>query len=318
MPFYPGVAFVQAPTVHPPAPADPGRTHYVIWWEGWDGSNWSLSDEDSGLIMMRGARGFGGIEIENHRDDHASLAGSRWRDYRALNRQIFLPIHLFSDGDSKAWVEHNRAFTKTMRAGKTGWLHIIHPDGQHRRIQARYEKGLDEAFEMDPAFYGWGKYGIYMVAEQPYWESAEPIPGSWKTADPVYLFGAGTEPGNGPPFGIVDDRKLETATLTNPGDVEAWPIWTYYGPGDSAAVGVDGKIIDIPIALTAGQWIRIDTNPQVQTAVRENGDEVTDQLGSFDFTEIPAGEDVQLDIELNGLGGMITVELTPLWEWGLS
>lgn len=319
MPVVPGIVFVAPPTVYlPPAP-DVGRVHYLLWWEGWDGSNWSLSDEDSGLIMMRDMRGVGGVSIENHRDDHESLAGSRWRDARTLNREIFLPLHVFSDGDSKDWVAHNRAFTKTMRKGKTGWLHIIHPDGQHRRIQARYDKGLDEAFLIDPAFYGWATYGIYLTAEQPYWEAAEPITDRWRSPEPVFFFGGGTEPGNAPPFGISDEQNVSTATITNPGDEEAWPTWIYRGPATSASVGVGGEIVEIPLALTEGQSITLNLDPAVQSAVRENGTDVTKQLGSFDFSPIPPGEEVALDITLVGTGGgSIELQLTPLYEMGIS
>lgn len=319
MPVVPGIVFVEPPTIYEPPPSDPGRSHYTIWWEGWDGSNWSLSDEQSGLVMMRGARGFGGITIENHRDEHASLAGSRWRDFRALNREFFLPLHVYSDGSSDDWVKHNRAFLRTMRAGKQGWIHIIHPDGHHRRIQARYDKGLEEAFEMDPAFYGWATYGIYLTAEQPYWERANPVRGIWRAPDPRYFFGGGSEPTDAPPFGISEEQNVTTATITNPGDVEAWPTWIYRGPATSATVGVDGRTVDIPIALLEGESITINMDPQVQAALRENGNDVTSQLGSFEFAPIPEGASVPLDIQLIGAGGgSIEILLTPLYEVGVS
>ena len=319
MPVVPGIVFVARPQVYEPPPVDVGRVRYILWWEAWDGSNWALTDETSGLVLMRDVRGLGGISIEHHRDEHESLAGSRWRDFRALNREIYLPIHLFSDGDSSDWVEHNRRFWKTMRAGKTGWLHIIHPDGQHRRIQARYDKGGEEAMNLDPAFFGWARYGIYLTAEQPYWEAAAPISDTWRSPDPVYFFGGTSTPGNGPPFGISDEQNTDSATITNPGDVEAWPKWIYRGPADSASVGVGGEIVEIPIELLAGQSITIDLNPYEQSAIRENGDDVTDDLGTFDFSPIPPGEEVPLEITLVGSGGgSIELQLTPLYEWGLS
>lgn len=314
----PGIVFVQRPDVYLPPPADPFRTHYIIWWEAWDGTNWSLSDQESGLVLMRGARGFGRVTQDNHRDEHASLAGSRYRDFRVTNREIFLPIHLFSDGDSDAWVKHNRAFSRTMRAGTTGWIHMVHPDGEHRKIEARYDKGMEEAYELDPAFYGWATYGIYLTAEQPYWESADPISKSWGTDEPVYFFGGEAVDGLGPPFGIANMQNLSTATITNPGDAPASPVWRVYGPSDSASVGVDGRTIGVPFPLLAGESVTIDTRPQEQTAIREDGTDVTDQLSSFNFAEIPAGSSVPLDIELTGLGGRVEVELVPLYEWGVS
>lgn len=323
MPAIPGIVFVSAPIAKLAPPVDPGRVRYTLWWEGWDGSNWSLSDDDSGLVTMRGIRGLGRISQENHRDDHETLAGSRYRDFRATNRDIFLPIHVYSDGDSDDWVKHNRAFTKTMRGGETGWLHIIHPDGQHRRIRARYEKGLDEAFDLDPAFFGWSTYGVYLVAEQPYWESAEPVGDIWRSPEPIFFFGAGTTPTLGPPFGISDEKDVSTATITNPGDVEAWGKWIYRGPATSASVGVDGEIVEIPIALLAGESITLDQNPYEQSAIKRNAagveTDVTDQLGSFDFSPIPAGVSVPLDIELVGTGGgSVELQVVPLYEWGLS
>lgn len=322
MPVIPGIVFVAAPTIRLPAPIDPGRVRYTLWWEGWDGSNWSLSDEQSGMVMMPGIRGLGRISQDNHRDEHESLAGSRYRDFRATNRDLFLPVHLYSDGDSDAWVKHNRAFTRTMRAGKTGWLHIIHPDGEHRRIQARYEKGLDESFDLDPAFFGWATYGIYLVAEQPYWEAATPVGDNWHSPEPVYFFGGGSTPGNGPPFGISDEKDVSTATITNPGDVETWPKWIYRGPATSASVGVDGEIVEIPIELEEGERIELDENPEVQAALKYSGSTVTDVtelLGTFDFSPIPAGEEVDLDITLVGTGGgSVELQITPLYEWGIS
>lgn len=323
MPVIPGIVFVTRPSVYQPPPVDVGRVRYVVWWEGWDGSNWALSDDSSGLVLMRDPRGFGGITIENHRDEHESLAGSRWRDFRATNREIYLPIHIFSDGDSTAWVEHNRRFTRTMRAGKAGWLHIIHPNGEHRRIQARYDKGLEEALTLDPAFFGWANYGVYLTAEQPYWEAAEPIGDIWRSPEPVFFFGGGSEPGVAPPFGISDEKDVSTATITNPGDVEAWPKWIYRGPATSASVGVDGEVVDIPLALLAGESITLDLNPYEQSAIKRTAlgveSDVTDQLGTFDFSPIPAGESVPLEIELIGTGGgSVELQLTPLYEMGIS
>jgi hypothetical protein len=318
----PGIVFVTPPSTPEPPPVDPGRVHYRLWWEGWDGSNWSLTDDDSGLVLGRGVRGLGGLLVEHHRDDHASLAGSRWRGFRALNREVFLPIHLFSDGDSLDWVKHNRAFWKTMRSGKTGWLHIVHPDGHHRKIQLRYEKGGEEAFELDPAFYGWATYGIYLTAEQPYWEGDPVVAGPWRSAAPVPFLGGTETPGYAPMFGVSEQQTIGSATVNNPGDVETWGKWIYRGPADSATVGVGGRTVGIPIALATGERIEIDENPTEQVALLYSGDtvtDVTDQLSSFDFTEIPEGQDVPVDVELiSASGGSIELHYTPLYEWGVS
>lgn len=322
----PGVIFVGRPTPYVPAPPDPGRVHYLLWLESWDGKNWSLSDESSGLVVQRGIRGLAGVTLEHHRDQHANLAGSRWRDFRATDREVFLPLYVFHDGDSADWVAHNRAFARMFRGGKTAWLHIVQPGGEHRRIQVRYDKGLDEIMEMDPAFYGWAKYGVYLTAEQPYWEAAEPVREVFTAVVPHYFFGgepvATGEETAGPPFHIVDDRSLDTSSIANDGDIHARPIIRIYGPSTSASVGVAGQVVEVPFEVPDGSVLTIDCHPTAQTAILSNGtteEDVTGDLGTFDFPSIAPDAVVQLVTELGGVGGgRVEVDIRPLYEWGLS
>jgi hypothetical protein len=314
----PGTIFVQAPTIPEPPPVDPGREGVAIWLEGWDGSLWRLDSEESGLVLMRGARGFGMVTVEHHRDEHAILPGSTWRDARVLNREVFLPLYVFSDGSSRDWQEHNRRFWRIMRTRKTALLHVMWPDGTRRHLRVRYEKGGEEAFELDPVFYGWAKYGIYLTAEQPYWEATEPEAREWGTALPVYFFGGGTdEPTLGPPFGIAKPSTAGRTAITNPGDVEAWPVWTITGPMTSCELGVDGATISVPFSLSTGDVLVIDTRPTEQTAMLNGAVDRTPDLGNFAFAPIEPGDDVELTVLTTGTGGLVRVELTPLYEWGI-
>ena len=314
----PGTVFVQAPFVPAPPPVDPGREHVGIWLETWDGKSWRLDAPDSGIVLMRGARGFGMVSVEHHRDEHAIIPGSRWRDARVLEREIFLPLYVFSDGTSRDWQEHNRAFWRGLRTGKTAWLYVMWPDGTKRRIQVRYEKGGEEAFEMDPVFYGWAKYGIYLTAEQPYWEGVDFPPKEWGAALPVYFFGGGTSgPTLGPPFGIAKPTTSGRTSINNPGDVEAWPVWTITGPMISCELGADGQTIIVPFPLVSGDVLVIDTRPTAQTAILNGTIDKTPNLGSFGFAQIEPGDDVELTVLTEGTGGSVRVELTPLYEWGI-
>ncbi len=314
----PGVVFVQAPIVPEPPPVDPGREGLGIWIEAWDGSTWRLDSEESGLVLMRGARGFGMVTVEHHRDTHAALPGSRWRDARVLDREVYLPVYVFSDGTSRDWQEHNRRFRKAMRTRKAAWLYVMWPDGTQRRIQIRYEKGGEEAFEMDPVFYGWAKYGLYFTAEQPYWEDVVPQSKEWGAAVPVYFFGGGTSgPTLGPPFGIAAPSTSGTTAISNPGDVEAWPVWTITGPMTSCELGIEGQTIEVPFALSSDDVLVIDTRPNAQTAILNGVTDMTPQLGSFGFAQVEPGDDVDLTVLTTGTGGLVKVELTPLYEWGI-
>jgi len=314
----PGIIFVEQPAAPALLAPDPGRTAYGLWWEGWDGSNWALSTDTSGIILMRGVRGLGRITEEHHRDEHASIAGSRWRDARALNREVFLPLHVYAEGDSQAWVDHHRAFARTMRKGKTGWLHIVHPNGHHRRLECRYERGMEEAYELDPAFFGWATYGVYLTAEQPYWEGVKPVQRRWGAAPPVYFFGGGTEgPTAGPPFGIAASNQIDDAQVTNESDEEVFAIWRLSGTGPTS-LEINGEVIEVPFSVPAEETLTIDMRPEFQIAYLSDGTDVTGDLGTFDFSPIQPDELTKLGIEVTGNTGDVSLEFTPLYEWGVS
>src|SRR5699024_8597359 len=100
-----------------------------------------------------------------------------------------------------------------------------------------------------------------------------------------------------------------TATLQNPGDESAWPTWTVTGPVDSVQVTVDGRSIGYG-ALIEGDVLVIDTGNRRATL---NGEVVTGQLSTFNFTPIPAGGTVPLDIALPG-GGTLQASFRPRYD----
>lgn len=78
----------------------------------------------------------------------------------------------------------------------------------------------------------------------------------------------------------------QTVTLTNIGDVDAWPIWEIHAPAASGATIENlttGKKIVLNLALTGAQIATIDTTPLVKTATRENGSNLYSYLSSDTF-----------------------------------
>jgi phage-related protein len=62
-------------------------------------------------------------------------------------------------------------------------------------------------------------------------------------------------------------------SVFNSGDVEAWPIWTITGPGNTITLTntTTGKALVLSITLTGGQVLTIDTRPGHKTVTREDG-----------------------------------------------
>lgn len=313
---WPGVLLATPPFIPPVLPVDPGRYALEMMWVDGQGVSWPLTDTDSGLVLMRGVRGLGAPTFVHYRDELSGTNGSYWRGYRTEAREVFWPLHVFSDGSSQDWVGYNRALWRGLSPSTEGTWVVKHEDGSTRRLRLRYTKGGEEAFDLDPVFFGWATYGIYFQADQPYWEG-DPVKRRWETTEPTFFFGDDDE---APPFYISNPPTPEQATLTNPGDIDTWPVWTLEGPLASAELGVAGRTVSVPFVLGEDDVLVIDTRPTEQTAILNGTIDKTGDLGSFGFAKVPHGTDVPITVTMAAVSeevGAVTVELTPLYEWGI-
>jgi len=302
------VPILAAPSLVAPAPGRfdaQGSTHT---WTGWDGSVWDLSGFDSGVSLGAGVRGMSMPPVQRFTSDSPGVHGSRWRGSRTQEREVFWPLRVYHAARSQEWLDYDAAFWRTMHPDHTGVWTVTQPNGQSRSLRLRCVDDGQQAFDTDPALLGWARYGVTLVAEQPYWEG-EPVTRAWKVGAPVSFFGSG--PG-GPPFTISPGSTLANAEIDNLGDIDAWPVWTIYGPTDSVTVGVNGRTVTVPFPVAYGGRLTIDTRPSAQTAIDGNGGEWTSQLGSFNFTPVPAGKAVSLSLALSG-AGLVEASLTPLF-----
>lgn len=281
-------------------------------WIGWDGSEWTLSDESTGTVLMPGVRGVNMPPIIHHRAAHASMPGARWRGSTVDIREGFWPIQIYSGDGSQAWIDRDRAFWKTIDPNRTGTWIVIQPDGRERKLKMRFKDDTDYAMRHDPALGGWANYGITFEAEQPYWEGEE-VFGLWETGTPSPFFGAVGSPA----FTISPGGALTEAKLLNPGDVETYIVWELFGPITSAEVGINGRNIVVPFSIAAGQVLQISTSPQTQLALQGpvGGPLTVDKtgdLGAIDFAALPPGEESDLSLSMVGTGA-ITAAFTPLY-----
>lgn len=298
MPFPIPVPYAVPPTVDPAAELR-GLTSS---WVGWDGSEWLLTELESGVQFGSGVRGLGMPVVDYFTQESAGVDGAFDRGFRTKPREVFWPLHVFADGDSQAWYDYDRAFWRTLQPGRTGVWEVAQPNGTARRLRLRIDDDGSPDFERDPGPVGWQAYGVKLVANQPYWEG-DPLAVEFRNTAPVSFFDAGRV--------LSSSYTLGAATITNAGDVDVWPVWEIVGPSTTAAVGVGGNIIEVPFALTGSDRLVIDTHPTRQTALR-NGVDVTGLLGAADFRPIPAGSDIPLSLTMTG-AGMVRATITPLF-----
>jgi hypothetical protein len=306
------VPIIAAP-YDPPAAAvvaSPWTSFAAMTWTAPNGDMWDLKGapwSPSGVVLQRGARGLGMPPSDRFTTKSPAIAGSRSRGYRTDEREVIWPLKVFQDGGSTEWMRYDRAFWSTMAPDRTGVWTVTHPDGQTRSLTLRFVNDGNDTAPVDPMLVGWALYGITLVAEQPYWEGT-PLVRSWKASAPVSFFGAGA-----PSFYISSGSTFSTATIDNPGDVEMWPQWVLSGPITSAAVGVNGHIVQYAVAIPDGQYRIIDTRPDHLTIVDQAGADRLADLGQAEFAPVPAGASVPLDISVVG-AGTVTMIANPLYQ----
>lgn len=296
---------VYSSTSGPGAPSVGAPRGVRMSWTGWDGSVWDLSDPSaSGVVVSPGVRGFGAPPSQRFTSTSPAVAGTRFRGSRTLEREVFWPLHVLADS-ATGWVDRDSAFWRTLRADAPGSWAVTSPAGVTRTLRCRFVD-VDEAWPVDPTVRGWAAYGVRLVADDdPFWSGA-PLVRSFSPGSPVDFFDAG----GSPPFHISAGNLLATATLDNPGDVEAYPIWRIDGPTTDVTLGVDGRTIEVPITVADGSSLTVDSRPQEQTAIRSDGTDVTADLGAVDFAPVPPGAVVPLSLSMTGTG-TVTSTIVP-------
>lgn len=301
-----------APYLPPIAPGDL-FTHMPMTWTGSDGVTWDLCTGSSGLALGAGVRGLNMPPTRRHVTTSPAVAGSRRRGWSTDEREVFWPLRVFRDGegaDAQAWIDLDAAFWSSMHPDKPGVWSVESPNGK-RSLACVFDNDGGHSTETIPTLRGWETYGIYLAAESPYWVG-EPVRRVWSQSGPVSFYGSS----GATPFNISSASNLATATVTNPGDVDAWPVWTITGPCTSVTVGVGGRTVTYPLPVAEGSTLVIDSAPE-KRAAQLNGSNVYRQLSSWDFAPVPAGQDRSLSLSMAGTGS-VSVDITPRFfrAWG--
>jgi len=294
---------IAPPTVAPPIYTPWKRIQHIF--HGWDGSRWDVTDGRGGVFLMpEGIEGMGMPDIQNYTFSSPVVHGMEWEGWRATGRDVHWVLGVFEDS-SEEWIDLGKRFWRIFRPGKTMRWEIILPNSDTYNLTVRFKSDDTSVYARDPVRLGWAIYGITCMTEQPFWEGRE-VTNYWESKTSGDFFGGSY----GPPFTISSFADVTTATITNPGDVEAFARWELTGPFTSATIGLDGHTVELGDASPTDVYV-IDTDPLKLTATK-NGVDIMQTLGDFDFAPIPPGEDVELSLSMTGTG-KITASFTPLY-----
>ncbi|MEU1761312.1 hypothetical protein [Micromonospora sp. NPDC005652] len=232
-----------------------------------------------GWLTTQEISGWGATPI-SHVTDPLARGGVEMRTVRVEPRRITWPLNIYGETNVQ-WRDRYRrlmkAFTKTTTRRQPGTLTVWYADGQARSIQAWYEDG----------FGGEGGQN---------WLFANPVltlfcpDGYWRDVVQTKVrrdYAATTgKPFLKPYLSVSSSRLLGDTTITNPGDVEGWPLWTIVGPASSvvATNRTTGQSFTLTHELDAGEVVTIDTTSS-RPSVR--GPEGQNLVGALDW---PASE----------------------------
>lgn len=281
---------------------------------GQDGMAWDLVSHTSPVAIL--ASSVSGLHIEEITPQvvtSARIPGQRRAGVSVAPRKIDLTVRVgdesppYRTGD--AWRDLDSSFWRSVGVGQPCTLQVA-----DRSIDVVLD-GSTPSFDRDPAIFGKGIYTLELTADWPYFHGDEvsfSFDLSPTTGTNFFGGGSGTK---GPPFVLGLPQAATSASVYNPGDVQAWVRWTLVGPG-SFTVGVGSDQVAFPIALARDQIVKIDSDPRRQTIVNATtGQNLWPIMGSsaVRFAPIPPGDSQPILIQVTGAqsGTMVGAAITP-------
>lgn len=288
-----------------------------IVWRSHLGTEWDLMTGTQGVVLPQGLRSmflpkftqrthktartpgvrFDGIDWDAGEASMTVTVGDTW---------ISRPDGNFRRGDE--FLHLDRSFRDSFSPLYPGTL-AVEALGETRRFTGRLVELTGEDGDTMPDIRGTATYEIALAAESPFYRGKDVVFdfGFVGAATPENYYGPTDA---APDFYITGGNALGNAVLTNPGQVEEWPTWTFDGPGQ-AVLGI-GDHITYTHGLAAGERLIIVTDPNGTTVVDGAGNRAWDRIaGLYDFAPVEPGDNVLATAQIvgGGPGANIRLEL---------
>lgn len=196
-----------------------------------------------------------GLGLTTLRVDIAEGAGDGgvWRRTRRNPRDIDLPILVFGDGRADIQVKLRRlAQILSDRVGPTK-LRIDFADGNSAYTYGHLTDGGSTTYGKD-ANQDYCRWVITLRCPDPYWTSSDSV--SFKVQQNLDTDGLLPYLGE---LRLTDGQGFGTVSISNPGEVEAFPTWLLTGPFDAVSISSGGIGFTYNATVAAGATITIDT-----------------------------------------------------------
>lgn len=229
---------------------------------GANGDEIVFSDEGD-FVLTSGLAGLG-IPATQVRIDDSASDGGVWRFSKRGVRELDLPVVVF--GADRVAVEANLRRLNLLLNDRDGGvvLQAAYSSGEVWHLtQGHYVAGAS-GVRGDDGGLAWERWVLSLQFANPFWVSQ---------ASESFAVGAPSSTGSFLPnlaeLVVSSAQAVGSVTVENPGDVDAFPVWSLRGPADSVTIsnGSESFVYNAPIL--ASSTVVVDTATGT----------VTDQLG---------------------------------------
>lgn len=299
-------------------------TDLSLTWNAPDGSVWDWMDGTQGVILGEGIDGILFPDFDQLTTSTPAgrrYNGTRWKPALiSATLQVADTVVAAETTENgplgyrrgSAWRELDRRVRRSLSPVEPGRL-VCTADGQTRYLNLRLEE-LAYTVKKWPDIRGLVEYDVELVDDEPFWKG-EPLVSefAFQEASTADYYGGGT-PGvtKGPPLFISPGNSSASGVyVPNPGEVEAWPVWTITGPVQ-ATIGIGDAVTELPF-LGAGETLTIVTNPVHRSIVDGTGRRAWDRVPVRRFAAIPAGDMIPVVVNTTdgGPGSSVVLSITP-------
>ena len=267
------------------------------------GDQWR-ADGSAGLHLLPGVEGLADPPRVIQSDDPAQWDGSLYRGVRYSAREVFLPMYLEADHAHllRPAMRRLAALLDPRRGPVT--VTVQHPDADVRSISGRVSTPMATTSESAEGAW-WHRVGMTLWCPDPFWVSP-PVSLTFRALPPSPFLGPAFLP-----MRLSSSQVLGDVTVDNPGDADAYPVWTVTGPVGALTVTSGAQAWSLPAGVAAGETVTVDTRRGQQRVADADGPAWGRLSASSRLWPLPPGRS-QVSITATGTSTATAVDVT--WE----
>jgi len=243
------------------------------------------------------------IEVEPATWDGSLLTGARYQQ-----REVFLPLN-YRAGSTAALRSTTRALAALLDV-KRGpvTLEVAHNDGTRRYIDGYLSAPFGAPLASREATL-WRQFGVTLRCPDPFYYGDErTLSFQLGGTPPEFLSDEFM------PVQVAESQVLGDTVITNPGDADAYPVWTLTGPFDEATIEVGETLWTVPDGLAEDEVLVVDARRGQQTVTLDDVASWTTLGPGAQLAALPPG-DTDLDVTITGATSATVLTVTWQERW---